>query len=107
MKWTQFVGTASFIEKRKRSTRNHTTKSSVVAVQNQTYSGHQTRVAVDYRAPRNITGVLALSRLIYDLSDGSSLHVTSAIWLTPNRHQIQGQGLRPDVHILSGDGPNE
>ena len=46
-------------------------------------------------------------QLIYDLSDGSSLHVTSAIWLTPNQHQIQGQGLRPDVHVLRGDGPQD
>lgn len=43
-------------------------------------------------------------QLIYDLSDGSSLHVTSAIWLTPDRHQIQGQGLVPDVYIPRGDG---
>jgi len=44
-------------------------------------------------------------QLIYDLSDGSSLHVTSAIWLTPNRHRIQGRGLTPDVTVPSGDGP--
>jgi carboxyl-terminal processing protease len=36
-------------------------------------------------------------QLIYDLSDGSSLHVTSAVWLTPNRTRIEGQGLMPDV----------
>ncbi|MDY6877798.1 MAG: S41 family peptidase [Chloroflexota bacterium] len=46
-------------------------------------------------------------QLIYDLSDGSSLHVTSATWLTPNRHQIQGQGLTPDVHVPRGDGPQD
>ncbi len=46
-------------------------------------------------------------QLIYDLSDGSSLHVTSAAWLTPNRHQIQGQGLAPDVHVPRGDGPQD
>jgi len=44
-------------------------------------------------------------QLIYDLSDSSSLHVTSAIWLTPDRHQIQGQGLTPDVRVLDCDGP--
>ena len=38
-------------------------------------------------------------QLIYDLSDGSSLHVTAARWLTPNRHQIDGAGLTPDVEI--------
>jgi carboxyl-terminal processing protease len=44
---------------------------------------------------------------IYDLSDGSSLHVTSAIWLTPERHRIEGQGLTPDVTVPRGDGPQD
>ena len=35
-------------------------------------------------------------QLAYDLSDGSSLHVTSALWLTPNRAEIDGVGLAPD-----------
>ena len=43
-------------------------------------------------------------QLIYDLSDGSSLHVTSAVWLTPKRHRIEGQGLTPDIRIPRGDG---
>ena len=34
---------------------------------------------------------------IYDLSDGSSLHVTSARWYTPDRRQLDGQGLEPDI----------
>ncbi len=42
-------------------------------------------------------------QLIYDLSDGSSLHVTAAQWLTPNRHQINGQGLAPDVEVQLTD----
>lgn len=46
-------------------------------------------------------------QLIYDLSDGSSLHITSAIWLTPNQHQIAGQGLTPDVYVPRGDGPQD
>jgi len=46
-------------------------------------------------------------QLIYDLSDGSSLHVTSAIWLTPNRHQIQGLGLTPDIYLPRGEGPQD
>ncbi len=46
-------------------------------------------------------------QLIYELSDGSSLHVTSAIWLTPNRRQIQGQGLTPDIHVPRGNGPQD
>jgi carboxyl-terminal processing protease len=39
-------------------------------------------------------------QFIYDLSDGSSLHVTAAHWLTPNRHQIDGAGLLPDVEVV-------
>ncbi|NIQ55834.1 MAG: PDZ domain-containing protein, partial [Gammaproteobacteria bacterium] len=46
-------------------------------------------------------------QLIYDLSDGSSLHVTSAVWLTPDRHRIQGQGLTPDIASARGDGPQD
>ncbi|HEY64219.1 MAG TPA: S41 family peptidase [Caldilineae bacterium] len=38
-------------------------------------------------------------QLVHDLSDGSSLHVTAARWLTPKRHQIDGQGLTPDVPV--------
>ncbi|MBC8448676.1 MAG: S41 family peptidase, partial [Chloroflexi bacterium] len=33
---------------------------------------------------------------VHDLSDGSSLHVTVARWLTPHHHQIDRQGLTPD-----------
>jgi carboxyl-terminal processing protease len=44
-------------------------------------------------------------QLIYDLSDGSSLHVTTAIWLTPDRNQIEGQGLAPDIYVAPGDDP--
>lgn len=36
---------------------------------------------------------------ILPLSDGSSLHVTVAQWLTPNRRQITGKGLTPDVIV--------
>lgn len=38
-------------------------------------------------------------QLAYTLSDGSSLHVTAALWLTPNRHEINGVGLTPDQVI--------
>lgn len=41
---------------------------------------------------------------IYDLSDGSSLHVTTAIWMTPDRHRIDNRGLTPDVLVPAGDG---
>lgn len=38
-------------------------------------------------------------QLVFDLSDGSSVHVTSARWLTPNRNQIDQVGLQPDVAV--------
>ncbi len=38
-------------------------------------------------------------QLVHELSDGSSLHVTVARWLTPNRHQIDKVGLQPDVAV--------
>ena len=46
-------------------------------------------------------------QLIYDLSDGSSVHITSAIWLMPGRRRIEGQGLTPDVTVPRGDGPQD
>jgi carboxyl-terminal processing protease len=36
---------------------------------------------------------------IHELSDNSSVHVTIAHWLTPNRHEIQDAGLVPDVEV--------
>ena len=36
-------------------------------------------------------------QVIFALSDGSSLHITTAEWLTPNRHRIEATGLTPDV----------
>lgn len=38
-------------------------------------------------------------QLVYDLSDGSSVHVTASRWLTPARHQIDQQGLEPDIVV--------
>jgi len=35
----------------------------------------------------------------YDLSDGSSLHVTIAHWLTPNGTDLNQQGLTPDIWV--------
>jgi carboxyl-terminal processing protease len=42
-------------------------------------------------------------QLVYDLTDQSSLHVTVARWLTPNRHRIDGEGLKPDVEVIPTD----
>ncbi len=38
-------------------------------------------------------------QLVYDLSDGSSVHVTSARWFTPDRAKLDGEGLEPDVTV--------
>jgi carboxyl-terminal processing protease len=38
-------------------------------------------------------------QLVFDLTDGSSVHVTSARWLTPNRHQLDQSGLEPDILV--------
>lgn len=36
---------------------------------------------------------------IFELRDGSSLHVTSARWLTPNGNVIDNMGLLPDIIV--------
>ena len=36
---------------------------------------------------------------VFDLKDGSSVHITASKWLTPNRRQIDGQGLIPDQEV--------
>ena len=41
-------------------------------------------------------------QLLFELSDGSSLHVTNAIWLTPDRKPIGEDGLTPDLPV-TGD----
>jgi C-terminal processing protease CtpA/Prc len=38
-------------------------------------------------------------QLVYDLSDGSSVHVTASRWFTPDRHQLDQQGLQPDILV--------
>lgn len=38
-------------------------------------------------------------QLIFDLRDGSSVHVTWARWFTPDHHQIDQQGLQPDITV--------
>ena len=44
-------------------------------------------------------------QLIHELTDQSSLHVTNAQWLTPNRHRITELGLTPDLPIATGVDP--
>ncbi|MCU0502166.1 MAG: S41 family peptidase, partial [Anaerolineae bacterium] len=36
---------------------------------------------------------------VHEFPDGSSLHVTVARWLTPQRNQIDKVGLQPDVQV--------
>jgi carboxyl-terminal processing protease len=47
-------------------------------------------------------------QLIFDLTDGSSVHITAAQWYTPDHHQLDSVGLVPDVTVGddsdSGDG---
>lgn len=40
---------------------------------------------------------------IFELSDGSSIHITSAEWLTPNRQPIASVGLAPDIEMIPDD----
>jgi carboxyl-terminal processing protease len=40
---------------------------------------------------------------VYDLSDGSSVHITSAKWLTPDQYMIDGQGIVPDFEVITTD----
>lgn len=43
-------------------------------------------------------------QMVHDLSDGSSIHVTVAHWMTPNGHEINGIGLTPDKSVPHEDG---
>ena len=40
---------------------------------------------------------------VFDLSDGSSVHITSAKWLTPSGNLIDGQGLWPNFEVAITD----
>lgn len=41
---------------------------------------------------------------ILSLSDGSSVHITTAQWFTPDHHPIAAQGLTPDVPVEPAQG---
>jgi carboxyl-terminal processing protease len=36
---------------------------------------------------------------VHTMQDGSQLHITAALWFTPNETPIQGQGLKPDIQV--------
>jgi carboxyl-terminal processing protease len=40
---------------------------------------------------------------VYNMDDGSQVHVTVAVWLTPNGNLINGQGLEPDIAVTVPD----
>ena len=42
-------------------------------------------------------------QLIFPLSDGSSLHVTTAEWFTPNRTPLERNGLEPDISMIPAE----
>jgi carboxyl-terminal processing protease len=44
---------------------------------------------------------------VHPLSNGSSVHVTSAVWLTPDGHQIDQQGLTPDIAVRNNGGAGD
>ncbi len=46
-------------------------------------------------------------QVILPLSDGSSLHVTSAEWHTPRDMTLDGIGLEPDIRVDSADATSE
>ena len=37
--------------------------------------------------------------VLYQLSSGSALYVTTARWLTPDHHMIEGEGITPDIEV--------
>lgn len=37
--------------------------------------------------------------VLHQLSDNSAIYVTTARWLTPDRHLIEGKGITPDIEV--------
>ncbi|MBI3764114.1 MAG: S41 family peptidase [Chloroflexi bacterium] len=46
-------------------------------------------------------------QLVFDLSDGSSVHVTAARWYTPARQAIDGRGLTPTIEAPARNGASD
>jgi carboxyl-terminal processing protease len=39
-------------------------------------------------------------QFVFNLSDGSSLHITANLWYTPNRRELDRQGLPPTIEVV-------
>jgi len=46
-------------------------------------------------------------QLAFDLSDGSQIRITTALWYTPDERLIQGEGLGPDMEVQDDPGTAE
>mgnify|MGYP000310910540 CR=1 FL=1 len=110
----EFIGRKTVLHERKRDGTEKTYTSSanaiipelpIVAIVNESTASASEIVA---GALRDVLGVPLVGKktfgkgsvqLVFDLSDGSSLHVTVAQWFTPDHHQIQGEGLTPDYEV--------
>ena len=52
----------------------------------------------------NVTFGKGSVNVLYRLSDGSGIYVTTARWLTPDGRLIEGKGIEPDIRLeLQGD----
>jgi carboxyl-terminal processing protease len=52
----------------------------------------------------NVTFGKGSVNMLFQLSDGSGLYLTTARWLTPDGRLIEGQGIEPDVVLeLTGE----
>lgn len=76
----------------------------VVLVNNRTASGAELVAGAIQDAGRGVligqkTYGKGTVQQIFPLSDGSSLHVTSAEWLTPKHHALDLVGLQPDIPL--------
>jgi carboxyl-terminal processing protease len=41
------------------------------------------------------------------LPDGSGLRITTTLWLTPHKHEVNGTGISPDITVERGSGSRD